>query len=164
MTRLLTALDLKFGNKSDEFEQVLELFRGMFGAALKSNPYLEKGMLTGILRVSKANLFSDLNNVREYTLLDDKFSKFYGFTQEEVDELLTKMPAVISPEKIKDWYNGYTFGNEIIYNPWSIMLCLSSGGKLDHYWLDSGGTGLVIKRYFLMISNMSCRNYWKAKE
>ncbi|MCC8398661.1 MAG: AAA family ATPase, partial [Rickettsia endosymbiont of Labidopullus appendiculatus] len=80
---------IKFGNKPEEFEQVLELFRGMFGSSLKSNPYLEKGIITGILRVAKANLFSDLNNVSEYTLLDEEFSKFYGFTQTEVDELLT---------------------------------------------------------------------------
>ncbi len=134
---------LKFGKNSEGFEQVLELFRKLFGSSLKSNPYLEKGVITGILRVAKANLFSDLNNVKEYTLLDERFSRFYGFTQEEVDELLTKVPTKTTPEKIKEWYNGYTFGKEIIYNPWSIMLCLSENGKLDHYWLDSGGTGLV---------------------
>ncbi|WP_425360676.1 MULTISPECIES: AAA family ATPase [unclassified Candidatus Tisiphia] len=136
---------IKFGNKPEEFEQVLEMFRGMFGSSLKTNPYLEKGVITGILRVAKANLFSDLNNVREYTLLDEKFAKFYGFTQAEVDELLTKVPLDTSPEQIKAWYNGYSFGGEIIYNPWSIMLCLDTRGKLDHYWLDSGGTGLVDK-------------------
>ncbi|WP_341764119.1 AAA family ATPase [Candidatus Tisiphia endosymbiont of Beris chalybata] len=136
---------IKFGSRPEEFEQVLELFRGMFGSALKTNPYLEKGIITGILRVAKANLFSDLNNVSEYTLLDEDFSKFYGFTQTEVDELLTKVPTTTAPEKIKDWYNGYTFGGEIIYNPWSIMQCLAHKGKLDHYWLDSGGTGLVDK-------------------
>ncbi len=136
---------IKFGSKPEEFEQVLELFRGLFGSSLKSNPYLEKGVITGILRVAKANLFSDLNNVREYTLLDEKFAKFYGFTQAEVDELLTKVPLDTSPEEIKAWYNGYTFGGEVIYNPWSIMLCLDSRGKLDHYWLDSGGTGLIDK-------------------
>ncbi len=136
---------IKFGNKSEEFERVLELFRGMFGSALKTNPYLEKGVITGILRIAKANLFSDLNNVSEYTLLDEDFSKFYGFTQTEVDELLKKVPTKTDPEKIKDWYNGYTFGGEIIYNPWSIMQCLAHKGKLDHYWLDSGGTGLVDK-------------------
>ncbi len=136
---------IKFGDKSEEFERVVELFRGMFGSALKTNPYLEKGVITGILRVAKANLFSDLNNVSEYTLLDEDFSKFYGFTQTEVDELLKKVPTKTDPEKIKDWYNGYTFGGEIIYNPWSIMQCLAHKGKLDHYWLDSGGTGLVDK-------------------
>ncbi len=136
---------LKFGNKPEDFERVLELFRGIFGRSLKTNPYLEKGVITGILRVAKANLFSDLNNVREYSLLDKKFAKFYGFTKDEVEELLSKVPTKMDPEKIKDWYNGYTFGGEIIYNPWSIMLCLSSEGELDHYWLDSGGTALVDK-------------------
>lgn len=136
---------IEFNHRTDEFKKVLNLFRGIFGASLKSNPYLEKGLITGICRIAKANLFSDLNNVREYTLLDKKFAKFYGFTQEEVDELLTKIPTITAPKKIKDWYNGYTFGGEIIYNPWSIMLCLSSEGKLDHYWLDSGGTGLIDK-------------------
>ncbi|WP_375327364.1 AAA family ATPase [Candidatus Tisiphia endosymbiont of Nemotelus uliginosus] len=108
---------IKFGNKPEEFEQVLELFRGIFGSSLKSNPYLEKGVITGILRVAKANLFSDLNNVTEYTLLDEDFSEFYGFTQAEVDELLTIVPTKTSPDQIKDWYNGYTFGGRIIYNP-----------------------------------------------
>ncbi|WP_341793693.1 AAA family ATPase [Rickettsia endosymbiont of Ceutorhynchus obstrictus] len=136
---------LEFGNKSEEFDNVLKLFRGMLGSSLKSNPYLEKGVITGILRIAKANLFSDLNNVREYTLLDKQFSKFYGFIQEEVDELLTKVPTKTTPDHIKDWYNGYNFGGEVIYNPWSIMLCLSSEGQLDHYWLDSGGTSLIDK-------------------
>ncbi len=136
---------LEFGHKSKEFEDVLKIFRGMFGSALKTNPYLEKGVITGILRVAKANLFSDLNNVSEYSLLDEDFSKFYGFTQDEVDGLLTIVPTSTDPEKIKDWYNGYTFGGEVIYNPWSIMQCLAHKGKLDHYWLDSGGTGLVDK-------------------
>ncbi len=136
---------IEFGNKPKEFENVLKIFRGMFGSALKTNPYLEKGVITGILRIAKANLFSDLNNVSEYTLLDEDFSKFYGFTKGEVDELLTKVPTKTDPEKIKDWYNGYTFGGEIIYNPWSIMQCLAHKGKLDHYWLDSGGTSLIDK-------------------
>ncbi len=135
----------KFGHKPEEFEQVLELFRGIFGSGLKTNTRLEKGVITGILRIAKANLFSDLNNVSEYSLLDEDFSKFYGFTQDEVDGLLTKVPTNTDPKKIKDWYNGYTFGGEIIYNPWSIMQCLAHKGKLDHYWLDSGGTSLVDK-------------------
>lgn len=86
-----------------------------------------------------------MNNVREYTLLDEKFAKFYGFTQVEVDDLLTKAPLDTNPEEIKAWYNGYSFGGEVIYNPGSIMLCLDNRGKLDHYWLDSGGTGLIDK-------------------
>ncbi|WP_375327444.1 AAA family ATPase [Candidatus Tisiphia endosymbiont of Nemotelus uliginosus] len=134
---------LEFGDKAKEFNDVLKIFRGMFGSSLKTNTRLERGIITGILRIAKANLFSDLNNVSEYTLLDKKFAKFYGFTQTEVDDLLTKVPTKTNPEEIKDWYNGYTFGGEIIYNPWSIMQCLAHEGELDHYWLDSGGTGLV---------------------
>jgi hypothetical protein len=136
---------IKFGKKSEEFEQVVELFRGIFGSSLKGNTCVEKGVITGILRIAKANLFYDLNNVSEYTLLDDDFSKSYGFTQAEVDDLLTKVPTKTSHEEIKDWYNGYTFGGEVIYNPWSIMQCLAHKGKLDHYWLDSGGTALIDK-------------------
>ena len=134
---------LEFKDSPAEFEQVLKLFRGLFGATFKTNKYLKKGLITGILRIAKANLFSDLNNVREYTLLDKRYANCYGFTQGEVDELLNKVPTPTPPEKIQHWYNGYTFGEEIIYNPWSIMLCLASNGELDHYWLDSGGTALV---------------------
>ncbi|MCC8400241.1 MAG: AAA family ATPase, partial [Rickettsia endosymbiont of Platyusa sonomae] len=138
---------IEFGDKLKEFDEVLKIFRGMFGSSLKSNPCLEKGIITGILRIAKANLFSDLNNVSEYTLLDKKFAKFYGFTQEEVDELLTKVPLGTNPEEIKNWYNGYSFGGEIIYNPWSIMQCLAHAGNLDTYWVDSGGLSLVDKAF-----------------
>ncbi|ROT47059.1 hypothetical protein EDM02_04165 [Candidatus Cardinium hertigii] len=138
---------IKFGHQSDVFDSVLELFRGILGSALKSNPYLEKGLITGILRIAKANLFSDLNNIREYTLLDKRYASFYGFTQAEVDTLLTQVATETAPATIQDWYNGYSFGGEIIYNPWSIMQCLASQGTLDYYWLDSGGTGLIDKAW-----------------
>ncbi|WP_425364540.1 AAA family ATPase [Candidatus Tisiphia endosymbiont of Mystacides longicornis] len=134
---------MKFGNNLEEFEEVLALFRAIFGNSLKTNDSLQKGIITGILRVAKANLFSDLNNLTECSLLDERFSNSYGFTQAEVDELLTKVPTTTKPEEIKNWYNGYNFGGEIIYNPWSIMQCLASKGKLDHYWIDSGGTDWI---------------------
>ncbi|MEL6152771.1 MAG: AAA family ATPase [Bacteroidota bacterium] len=125
------------------FERVMELFRGLLGATFKSNKYLQKGLITGILRVAKANLFSDLNNVTEYTLLDDEFATSYGFTQGEVDTLLSKVSTEVTADQIQHWYNGYTFGGEVMYNPWSIMCCLAKKGKLDYYWIDSGGTALV---------------------
>ncbi|HJD63812.1 MAG TPA: ATP-binding protein [Rickettsia endosymbiont of Sericostoma sp.] len=134
---------MKIGNNLEEFEEVLALFRAIFGNSLKTNDSLQKGVITGILRVAKANLFSDLNNLTECSLLDERFSNSYGFTQAEVDELLTKVPTTTKPEEIKNWYNGYNFGGEIIYNPWSIMQCLASKGKLDHYWIDSGGTDWI---------------------
>ncbi|WP_425361637.1 AAA family ATPase [Candidatus Tisiphia endosymbiont of Ceraclea dissimilis] len=134
---------MKFGNNLEEFEEVLALFRAIFGNSLKGNDSLQKGVITGILRIAKANLFSDLNNLTECSLLDKKFARSYGFTQVEVDELLTKVPLKTNPEEIKNWYNGYNFGGETIYNPWSIMQCLSREGELDHYWIDSGGTGWI---------------------
>jgi hypothetical protein len=93
---------VKFGHKPEEFEPVLDLIRGILGSALKQNQYLEKGVLTGILRIAKASLFSGLNNVAEYTLLDKRFSEYYGFTQDEVDDLLTKVPNVVDRNDIKD--------------------------------------------------------------
>ncbi|WP_375332325.1 AAA family ATPase [Candidatus Tisiphia endosymbiont of Temnostethus pusillus] len=140
----------RFGTNETEFQNVLDIFRGIMKSTFKRESGdqelpVERGVITGILRIAKAELFSSLNNVSEYSLLDDEFSKFYGFTQAEVDELLTVVPIETNPEEIKNWYNGYTFGGEVIYNPWSIMQCLARKGKLDHYWLDSGGTGLIDK-------------------
>ena len=89
-------------HNSEEFEQIIDLIRGILGSVLKQNQYLEKGVLTGILRISKASLFSGLNNVSEYTLLDKRFSEHYGFTQEEVDDLLTKVLNIVDRNDIKD--------------------------------------------------------------
>ncbi|WP_341754994.1 AAA family ATPase [Candidatus Tisiphia endosymbiont of Ptychoptera albimana] len=137
-----------FGTNEAEFQKVLEIFRGIMKSTFKKETGdqelpVERGVITGILRIAKAELFSGLNNVREYSLLDKNFASSYGFTQTEVDELLTKVPLTTSPAEIKDWYNGYNFGGEIIYNPWSIMQCLASEGELDYYWVDSGGTGWI---------------------
>ena len=135
---------LEFKEKAPHvFKRVVELFRELLGKALKSNEYLEKGLVTGILRIAKANLFSETNNVLEYTLLDRPFATSYGFTQTEVNTLLSKVPTDTTLEQIQYWYNGYTFGGEVLYNPWSIMCCLGNQGELDHYWVDSGGTSLV---------------------
>ncbi|MCC8483832.1 MAG: ATP-binding protein [Rickettsia endosymbiont of Labidopullus appendiculatus] len=135
----------RFGSNKEEFENVLDIFRGIMKSVFKKGTRdlelpVERGVVTGILRIAKAELFSGLNNPTEYSLLDENFASSYGFTQSEVDELLTKVPLETNPEEIKNWYNGYNFGGEIIYNPWSIMRCLASKGKLDHYWIDSGGT------------------------
>ncbi|WP_367363888.1 AAA family ATPase [Candidatus Tisiphia endosymbiont of Nedyus quadrimaculatus] len=133
---------LEFGHK-EEFNQVLKLFRAIFGNSLKGNDSLQKGIITGILRIAKANLLSDLNNLTECSLLDKKFAIQYGFTQSEVDELFGKIGTNTNAEQIKSWYNGYNFGGEVIYNPWSIMQCLSREGELEYYWIDSGGTDWI---------------------
>ena len=133
----------KKGERSEEFEKVLQLFRSLLGAALKSNPYLAQGFLTGILRIAKASLLSELNNLREYTLLDQRFITSYGFREQEVEELLDKVPTVTDRAGIRHWYNGYHFRGETLYNPFSIMCCLSNKGELAPYWLESGGTSLI---------------------
>ena len=126
-------------------KEVLKLFRGIFGAVFKSNDALEKGLITGILRIAKADLFSGVNNLSECTLLDKYFCSAYGFTEEEVVQMLDQMPIPTPLEEIRRWYNGYTFGRQStrMYNPWSIMSCLRNEGELDHYWMDGGGTALV---------------------
>ena len=130
-------------DKPKELEKVLQLFRRLLGAALKGNPYLARGLLTGILRIAKASLLSELNNLSEHTLLDETFVTSYGFLEQEVEELLDQAQIVSNREEIRRWYNGYHFGGKTLYNPFSIMSCLARKGKLAPYWLDSGGTSLI---------------------
>ena len=126
-----------------QFRKVVKLFQSLLGATLKSNTHLKQGLVTGVLRIAKSNLFSGLNNIQEFTLLDEGFSNCYGFTQQEVNKLLGQVPVSTSSDDIRKWYNGYTFGEQVLYNPWSIMCCLRHKGRLDCYWIDSGGTQLI---------------------
>jgi hypothetical protein len=121
--------------------------RDLLGAALKDNPHLLKAVLTGILRVAKENLFSGLNNLKVLTVLDNAYAQYFGFTEAEVAALAqttglaAKHPALEA--NIKDWYNGYRFGGEVIYNPWSIVSCLDEKGVLKPYWLNTSGADLL---------------------
>lgn len=138
-----------FGDNASEFKKVINLFKGMMVSVFKKetgDPEIpvQRGVITGILRIAKAELFSSLNNVSEYSILDKNFSDHYGFLQEEVQQLLTQV-NIIKPEGIKSWYNGYIFGGILVYNPWSVMQCLARNGTLDNYWIDTGGTGLLDK-------------------
>lgn len=140
---LIHKVFLKYGHHSKELQEVVALCKGIMGQALKGNQYLERAVVTGILRLAKTNILSDLNNLTEDTLLDDTFSDFYGFTEEEVHELLAKVPVQTSQEAIKSWYNGYHWGGKTIYNPWSIIQCLGKKGVLDTYWINAGGTAIL---------------------
>ncbi|HQS83811.1 MAG TPA: AAA family ATPase, partial [Alphaproteobacteria bacterium] len=128
------------------FQDVLELFKGIFGKALKGNDYLEKGVVTGILRVAKASLFSGLNNFGEDSILDEDYAEHFGFTEEEVNTLLHKSNIDKNPETalaLKSWYNGYNIGGLTIYNPWSIMNCIQNRGKFKAYWVGTASTALI---------------------
>jgi hypothetical protein len=112
----------------------------MLGAAFKDNISLEKAVLTGIARVAKESMFSGLNNVQCYTMLDAQYAQYFGFTQDEVEALLPS-PDLIEP--IKKWYNGYKIGAFQIYNPWSIMHCLNNDATMDPYWINTSDNALV---------------------
>ena len=126
------------------YDEVIGFFRVFLGAALKDSPHLARGVLTGILRVSKESIFSDLNNLRVYTLLREEYSAAFGFTEEEVQVLAEQADAGALLPEIRRWYNGYRFGNATIYNPWSILSFLSSRDReLRPYWVNTSGNELI---------------------
>jgi hypothetical protein len=125
------------------YDDMVGLLRNMFGVAFKTNPYLNRAIVTGILRISKESLFSQANNVIVYSLLNDKYSEHFGFTESEVDDLLIRSELEVHAQDIKAWYNGYQIGNTILYNPWSITNCLKSGGILKPYWVNTSGNDLI---------------------
>jgi Predicted AAA-ATPase len=130
-------------DKPEILEKLTNFFSNLFGACLKDNDAnLQKGLITGILRVAKANIFSGLNNPTEETILDYKFSEHYGFTEIEVNELLNKAD-ITNKQEIKSWYNGYIVGNNTVYNPWSIMQCIAHNGDLASYWADSANPATI---------------------
>ncbi len=125
------------------YKDAVDFMRILLGNALKGNEYLHKGILTGILRVSKESMFSDLNNVEVYSVLNKHYNRYFGFTQHEVDEMLADYGLSKMQEDVKNWYNGYYFGNEEIYNPWSILSFVKNEGDFKPYWLSTSANALV---------------------
>jgi hypothetical protein len=125
------------------YKEMIDLHRNYLGMALKDNAYLFKAVLTGILRISKESLFSDLNNVEVYSLLRPEYGSYFGFTENEVSDLLVKSNLQEQSGSIKDWYNGYQIGDAVIYNPWSIINCLKQKGKLQPYWVNTSDNTLI---------------------
>jgi hypothetical protein len=119
------------------YDEIVELIRNLFSKALKTNLYFYRAVLTGILRVSKESLFSGLNNIDVYSLFRPEYSQYFGFTEEEVNDLFSKSQVDITLESMRDWYNGYKFGNTVIYNPWSIANCIHRQGFLQPYWVGT---------------------------
>ena len=125
--------------------------RNLLSAALKDNPYLEKGLMTGILRVSKNQMLSELNNLKIHMVLDESFNNYFGFTEHEVTELIQHTQADHSLEEMRPFYNGYSMGGEIIYNPWSVMNYLDNK-KLSYYWVLTSND-LLLKKVLLNSSD-----------
>ena len=125
------------------YDEMINFMRNMFGSALKTNPYLHKAVITGILRISKESLFSNLNNLEVYSVLENKYSQYFGFTEEEVNYILQRSGLENKATEIKDWYNGYQFGNTIVYNPWLIIHVVNKNGVLKPYWINTSGNDLI---------------------
>ena len=115
----------------------------MFGTALKTNPYLEKAVITGILRIAKESLFSGLNNLLVYSFLEPQYREHFGFTEEEVSELLLQAGLSDKEAEVRRRYNGYVFGDRMVYNPWSIAAYLNDSRAFRPHWANTSGNDLV---------------------
>lgn len=129
------------------YESAKDFFKTFYSTVLKDNSYLQMGALTGIIRVIKAGIFSDLNNLRTYTILSDDYTDSYGLTEEEVEKSLKDYGIGAEISKVKDWYDGYKFGASEVYNPWSILNFLQDkelkDKELKAYWVDTSGNDLI---------------------
>ena len=125
------------------WEKFVSLIRKLFNSTFKTNPYLDRGIMTGITRVSKESIFSDLNNLEVVTTTSNKYADSFGFTQEEVSDALCEFGLSGQEEEVRNWYDGFTFGNrKDIYNPWSITKFLDER-KFSTYWANTSSNGLV---------------------
>lgn len=124
------------------YDHVVSYLRNWMSAALKTNPHLYRGVLTGVRRVSKESLFSGLNNVRVFSILDPEFSTSFGFLENEVRAVLEAAERTADMEEVRRWYNGYQFGEATVYNPWSI-LCYAREGHIKPYWLQTSSDELL---------------------
>ena len=124
------------------YEKAKDFFKTFYSSVLKDNVYLQMGVMTGIIRVIKAGIFSDLNNLNTYTILSDFYPNCYGLTEEEVKKALINYNLEYEMGDVKDWYDGYKFGKSEVYNPWSILNFLHAK-ELRAYWVDTSGNDLI---------------------
>jgi len=127
------------------YGEMIVFMRSLLEAAFKDNKFLERGVLTGILRIAKESVFSGLNNFKVCSLTDAPFQDKFGFTTQEVEHLLKDQRLSKKSAQVKNWYNGYMFGKTTIYNPWSIIQCADERGLLKPYWLNTSDNLLVKK-------------------
>jgi hypothetical protein len=133
------------GYHRNYYEEIINFMRNFLGGGLKdTDQYLEKSVITGILRIARESIFSDLNNPGVYTLLSKEFDDKFGFTEQELETLLTDFNLLDRYDDVREWYNGYRFGNRVIYNPWSIINFLASEEKeLEPYWINTADNKIV---------------------
>jgi Predicted AAA-ATPase/PD-(D/E)XK nuclease superfamily len=127
------------------YDAAVKFMRSLLTGLLKDNSFLERGILTGILRMAKEGIFSGLNNLSVFTLLSDQFADKFGFTATEVDQLLIDQKLIQESKAIKTWYNGYRCGTVTLYNPWSLLQCIAHKGELRPYWLNTSDNQLIMR-------------------
>jgi len=126
------------------YEDMISFMRGLLSAGLKDNPHIFKGVITGILRVAKESIFSDLNNLAIYTILEEKFSDKFGITRPEMERLLSDYGIEGRLRDIDSWYNGYRFGSHTIFNPWSILNFIDQlPAHPEPYWANTSSNALI---------------------
>jgi hypothetical protein len=132
------------GQEHGYYEEIVLFMKILLGNALKDNSDLEKGVVTGVLRIAKESIFSDLNNLDVLSLLRPEFNECFGFTEADIDKLSQDFSLAEVSEILKKWYNGYLFGNRVIYNPWSIISFLMSEDRLPRpYWINTASDSLL---------------------
>lgn len=124
------------------YNEAINFFREFYGDVLKTNEYLYMGVLTGIIRVAQVEIFSDLNNIENYTILNKKYSQYFGLLEDEVEKALQDYDVVYKIDEVKAWYNGYKFGDSEVYNPLSILKFLGTQ-ELEAYWINTSGNILI---------------------
>lgn len=134
---------LQQGHIHGFYDEIISFIRNLFSAALKDNFDLEFGVLTGILRIAKESLFSGLNNLVVNSILDNKYAEYFGFTEEDVREMCAYYGVTQKLSEIKDWYNGYMFGNKEIYNPWSVISYFNNQCVPKAFWSRTSGNEII---------------------
>jgi len=124
------------------YKETIDFFKNFYGTVLKDNEYLEMSVMTGILRVAKENIFSGLNNIKVHSILNKRFTEYFGILENEVEDALKDFGMEYDLQDVQKWYNGYLFGDTKVYNPWSIINFLDER-RLGAYWVNTSGNGLI---------------------
>ena len=143
------------------YDEMVSLIRGMLGSVLKTNDSLQMGVLTGCLRITKESIFTGLNNFKVYSVAESAFDEYFGFTDQEVGDMLREYGLEDDSQTVKEWYDGYTFGDENVYCPWDVInYCADhrNDQKMppQNYWLNTSGNAIV--RRFVDMANIQTRN------
>lgn len=131
------------GHLCDFYNEIVDFMRNFFSGGLKDNPHLAFGFLTGILRVAKESIFSGMNNLKTNSILDNSYSSYFGFTNEEVKEMLAYYEYEDKYQEILEWYDGYRFGNTEIFNPWSVINYISDQCFPKAFWQSTGSNDII---------------------